>query len=449
MITTHHAYPALKEQAGKAQKPVHVALGETLETLCEDTGMQTLTELTKDTHFTQTSIVSRTLRSPFDSKFLRPYTEFEFSAQNASLPSSRVGCASSNCTQIGTYTHPTLDNRSPLADSRMRGSFVALALDRSMDDLALKFNVTLEAIALQTRHIVETLNAKGHSVQEICISGRQAKNAPLVQLLADACGIPVTLPGLDGGSSVVLGAAMLGRFAADVIIELSSASGAFKSTGPEDHGLYADQTKQERAPILPTPSDVNQQSKGLGASLGNTSPIASNIFLYSTHQTPPTTLCLPLSRSSLPYAPCPSHCSSTSTISSTSYFNTLATCIQPPIISPSITNTFNMISTLVSMDITLFMTFSSPAHFQSYLFHLNGINPLVSPHALPSSVHDPPFPIYHVPPIFISPPARPYIARAAHKALDLYTITQGFHSHSPFVPPPPHHTWQRGLPFVW
>ena len=35
-------------------------------------------------------------------------------------------------------------NRSPLADPRMRGSFVGLSLDNSVNDLALKFNVTLE-----------------------------------------------------------------------------------------------------------------------------------------------------------------------------------------------------------------------------------------------------------------------------------------------------------------
>ena len=167
-----------------------------------------------------------------------------------------------------TYTRPTLGNRSPLADSRMRGSFVGLALDRSLADLALKFNVTLEAIALQTRHIVDTLNAKGHSIQEICVSGGQAKNAPLMQLLADVCGVPVILPGLDGGTSVVLGAAMLGRFAAEVTTEHSSpASGVLQSVVPEDQDLLAGQTRQERAPVLPT--QLDQESKGLGARLWN------------------------------------------------------------------------------------------------------------------------------------------------------------------------------------
>jgi len=218
MITTHPAYPALKKQAGEAQKPMHVVLEETLETLREDAGIDTLTELTKDMHF-----------------------------------------------------YPDLHgNRSPLADSRMRGSFVGLTLDSSLADLALKFNVTLEAIALQTRHIVDTLNANGHSIQEIYISGGQAKNAPLVQLLADVCGIPVILPGLDGGTSVVLGAAMLGRFAAEVTTELSSpASSVLKSVGSGDQDLHAGQTRRERAPVLPTQLDVDQQSKRFGARLWN------------------------------------------------------------------------------------------------------------------------------------------------------------------------------------
>ena len=53
-----------------------------------------------------------------------------------------------------------------------------------------------------------------------------------------------------------------------------------------------------------------------------------------------------------------------------------------PIISSPTIYTFNMISTLVPMDITLSMTFSSLtqqapcAHVQSYLFHLSGTNHL-------------------------------------------------------------------------
>jgi ribulose kinase len=40
----------------------------------------------------------------------------------------------------------------------------------------------LQAIALQTRHIVETMNARGHTVRSIFMSGGQAANAKLMQL---------------------------------------------------------------------------------------------------------------------------------------------------------------------------------------------------------------------------------------------------------------------------
>ena len=213
--------------------------------------------------------------------------------------------------KIDIYTRPTLGNRSPLADSRMRGSFVGLAMDSSLSDLALKFNVTLEAIALQTRHIVDTLNANGHSIQEICISGGQAKNAPLVQLIADVCGIPVILPGLDGGTSVVIGAAMLGRFAAEVTTQLSGpASRAFKSIGSEDEVLHAGQTRQERAPVLRSQLDVDQESKRFGAHLWKimvriACRASTPIYYASPRTNHPYAPPCPPSRSSLCAVPAP------------------------------------------------------------------------------------------------------------------------------------------------
>lgn len=74
--------------------------------------------------------------------------------------------------------------------------------------------MTLEAIALQMRHIVDQMNAKGHAIRSIYMSGGQAKNAMLMQLFANTCGVPVVLPE-NSGAAVVLGAAMLGRFAAE------------------------------------------------------------------------------------------------------------------------------------------------------------------------------------------------------------------------------------------
>ncbi|KAJ3536076.1 hypothetical protein NM688_g6884 [Phlebia brevispora] len=163
MITTHPAYPKLKALAEDRKTSIHEVLHDELEKLRVEEKAESLTEVTKDMHF-----------------------------------------------------YPDLHgNRSPIADPRMRGSIVGLELDDGLSDLARKFNVTLEAIALQTRHIVDEMNAKGHSIESIYMSGGQAKNIPLMQLFANTCNMPVVLP-KSSGAAVVLGAAMLGRFAAEL-----------------------------------------------------------------------------------------------------------------------------------------------------------------------------------------------------------------------------------------
>ncbi|KAH7903288.1 FGGY family of carbohydrate kinase [Hygrophoropsis aurantiaca] len=162
IITTHVAYPELQERAKKENSNIHQVLLEVLQQLCKEHHAETFTELTKDIHF---------------------YPDFH-------------------------------GNRSPIADSRMRGSIVGLELDSGLSDLARKYYLTLEAIALQTRHIVDEMNAKGHAITSIYMSGGQAKNIPMMQLFADTCGMPVVLP-FSHSAAVVLGAAMLGRIAAE------------------------------------------------------------------------------------------------------------------------------------------------------------------------------------------------------------------------------------------
>jgi ribulose kinase len=106
----------------------------------------------------------------------------------------------------------------------MRGSIVGLSLDSSLTDLALKFNATLEAIALQTRHILDEMRRHGHEIHGIYMSGGQTKNTPLMQLLADVCQVPVVLPP-NSGAAVVLGAAILGRFAHSVTVDHGTGEG--------------------------------------------------------------------------------------------------------------------------------------------------------------------------------------------------------------------------------
>lgn len=215
IITTHPAYSELKTVAEKSDKSIHTVLAETLETLKTEAGVNSLTLLTKDLHF-YPDLHGKVYRRP-----------------------------------RGHLNNLISGNRSPLSDSKMRGSIVGLSLDSSLSDLALKFNVTLEAIALQTRHIIDEMTAHGHDIQSIYISGGQAKNAPLVQLLADVCRIPIVLPN-NHSAAVVLGAAMLGKFAAEVTNDVKSTSGDGRSDG---------------LPTFASQADVDRESERFGERL--------------------------------------------------------------------------------------------------------------------------------------------------------------------------------------
>ncbi len=135
-------------------------------------------------------------------------------------------------------------NRSPLADPQMRGMITGLKLDRSLTDLAVRYYATLEAIALQTRHIVSEMNAKGHKIDAIYMSGGHVKNAVFMQLIADVCGMPVQLP-FSSSASVVAGSAILGRFAADV--QDPRATNASGTYAPKVATTITDQKSAETA----------------------------------------------------------------------------------------------------------------------------------------------------------------------------------------------------------
>ena len=71
-----------------------------------------------------------------------------------------------------------IGNRSPLADSSMRGMLIGMALDKTVGDLALRYYATAEAIALQTRQIIDEMNEKGHQVKSIFMSGGCVQTVP-------------------------------------------------------------------------------------------------------------------------------------------------------------------------------------------------------------------------------------------------------------------------------
>ncbi|KNE58897.1 FGGY-family pentulose kinase [Allomyces macrogynus ATCC 38327] len=103
-------------------------------------------------------------------------------------------------------------NRSPLSDATLRGMISGLDLDASVHSLALLYLATTQALALQTRHIIDEANTAGHDLRRICMSGGLAQNAVYVQVHADVTRLDVVLPKYPD-ASVVHGAAVLGAAA--------------------------------------------------------------------------------------------------------------------------------------------------------------------------------------------------------------------------------------------
>nr|XP_048715584.1 FGGY carbohydrate kinase domain-containing protein isoform X2 [Caretta caretta] len=102
-------------------------------------------------------------------------------------------------------------NRSPLADLTLKGMVVGLTLYQGLDELALIYLATIQAIALGTRHILETMQSAGHHISTLFLCGGLSKNPLFVEMHADITGKPIVLS--KEVESVLVGAAILGACA--------------------------------------------------------------------------------------------------------------------------------------------------------------------------------------------------------------------------------------------
>lgn len=126
-------------------------------------------------------------------------------------------------------------NRSPRADATLRGMVSGLKLSDSLDQLALLYLATVQAVAYGTRHIVETLNQNAYQIDTLIATGGDTKNPLFVREHADATGCSVVLPGAS--ESVLLGSALLGAVAAgaypDVVSAMRAMSGEAVTVTPD------------------------------------------------------------------------------------------------------------------------------------------------------------------------------------------------------------------------
>ncbi|XP_060221871.1 FGGY carbohydrate kinase domain-containing protein isoform X8 [Meriones unguiculatus] len=79
-------------------------------------------------------------------------------------------------------------NRSPLADLTLKGMVTGLTLSQDLDDLAILYLATVQAIAFGTRFIMEAMEAAGHSLSSLFLCGGLSKNPLFVQMHADVTG---------------------------------------------------------------------------------------------------------------------------------------------------------------------------------------------------------------------------------------------------------------------
>lgn len=111
-------------------------------------------------------------------------------------------------------------NRSPLSDPDMRATVIGQTLDASIESLALLYLASCEFIALQTKHIIDTMVEAGHNIKTIYMSGSQVNNELLVELMVKATDLDIIIPehkainlSSTTSSSVAYGSAILGMCA--------------------------------------------------------------------------------------------------------------------------------------------------------------------------------------------------------------------------------------------
>ena len=120
-------------------------------------------------------------------------------------------------------------NRSPRADPLSRGAMVGLTLERGPDALARRYLATVQSLAYGTRHIIETLNAAGHHIQRVLITGGGIRNSLSLQEHADAIGFDLHLGSED--QEVTRGAALLAATASNAFPDLQTAAAAMVRGG--------------------------------------------------------------------------------------------------------------------------------------------------------------------------------------------------------------------------
>ncbi len=120
-------------------------------------------------------------------------------------------------------------NRSPRADASALGMLCGCTLSQDINEVALWYGATLQAIAYGTKHIIEAMNEKGYAIDQIYLSGGHLKNTSFIKEHADITGCVVVTP--KEPEAVLLGGALLGAVAAGEFTDIYSGMKAMCRSG--------------------------------------------------------------------------------------------------------------------------------------------------------------------------------------------------------------------------
>jgi len=120
-------------------------------------------------------------------------------------------------------------NRSPRADATLRGMISGLTLGDTVDDLAVLYLATIQAVAHGTRHIIDTLNGHGYRIDTLFACGGGTKNPVFLREHTDISGCRIVLPAEP--EAVLLGSAILGAVASGDLGSMLEAMGTMNRTG--------------------------------------------------------------------------------------------------------------------------------------------------------------------------------------------------------------------------
>ena len=112
--------------------------------------------------------------------------------------------------------------RTPIWDDRARGVFFGLTERHTRGHLA---RATFEGVAFALRHIVDTLRDEGGVVDELRVTGGQAKVRLWCRIKADVLRVPVSVPSVTEGA--VLGEAVLAAAGAGRAPDVATAASRF------------------------------------------------------------------------------------------------------------------------------------------------------------------------------------------------------------------------------